>query len=586
MFSKYYQDELAFLREMGKEFSQNYPALAHMLAERGSDPDVDRLLEGFAFLAGRIRQKLDDEFPEVTHGLLNLLWPHYLRTIPSMSILEFKPVPGAVSDKVRIPRGTEVASIPVEGSPCRFRTCYDVDMFPAEITDADLEEKAGAPLTLRLGFQMAKGIQLKQVGMDSMRLFLGGDRESAHLIYLWFCRKLKEIVFQGYLEGRPSQQLTLPASSVKVAGFSEEEALLPYPLISFAGFRLLQEYFALPAKFMFIDISGLRRACDLETGGKFELQFRFHKGAEKLPRVTADNFHLFCTPVINLFPSSADPIRLEHDRVEYRVRPASVDARHYEIYSIDRVAGWSEGQIHSREYSPFYSFIHDVASDREPVFYQTRLRPSVAGEGTDTFIAFVSEQEVHMLPPAETISMDITCTNRNLPSHLRVREIREATSDSPEFATFENITGVTSSIRPPLDQGLHWRLLSHLAMNYLSLASTQGLRSILEIYNFHALYDRQAARENELRLDSVQQINTRPMDWLFKGIPVRGTSIELGLLETNFAGEGDLYLFANILNEIFALYASLNSFTRLTVRGVKQGEIYQWAPRVGHQILA
>src|SRR5262245_35453684 len=102
MSNKYYQDELTFLREMGKEYSQDQPALAHMLAERGSDPDVERLLEGFAFLAGRIRQKLDDEFPEVTHGLLSLLWPHYLHPIPSMSILEFKPLPGAVCEKVRI----------------------------------------------------------------------------------------------------------------------------------------------------------------------------------------------------------------------------------------------------------------------------------------------------------------------------------------------------------------------------------------------------------------------------------------------------------------------------------------------------
>jgi type VI secretion system protein ImpG len=586
MFNKYYQDELTFLREMGKEFSQDYPALAHMLAERGSDPDVERLLEGFAFLAGRIRQKLDDEFPEVTQGLLSLLWPHYLRPIPSMSILEFQPVPGAVRDRARIPRGTEVASVPVEGTRCRFRTCYDVDLYPIVLHSAEIEEKAGAPLTLRLGFQTAEGVQLKQVDPDPLRLFLGGEAEVTNLLYLWFCRSLQDVVFQGFFEGRPSQQLTLPASSIKVAGFTEEQALLPYPHISFSGFRLLQEYFALPAKFMFLDISGLRKAAELETGGRFELHFRFKKGPEKVPRVTADNFHLYCTPIINLFSHTADPIRLEHDRVEYRVRPASVDALHYETYSVDRVFGWLEGQVQPREYAAFDTFTHDTGVDQEPIFYQTRLRSSVAGGGTDTFISFVSEQEAHVLPPAETMSIDLTCTNRNLPDHLRVRDICEATGDSPEYATFRNITGITKSIRPPLDQGLHWRLLSHLALNYLSLASVPALRSILEIYNFHALYDRQAARENELRLDAIQRVDTQPMDWLMKGTAIRGTAIEMSLLETDFAGEGDLYLFANILNEVFSLYASLNSFTRLTVRGVKQGEVYQWAPRLGHQILA
>jgi type VI secretion system protein ImpG len=586
MFNKYYQDELTFLREMGKEFSQNYPALAHMLAERGSDPDVERLLEGFAFLAGRIRQKLDDEFPEVTQGLLQLLWPHYLRPIPSMSILEFSPVPGALSERVRISRGTEVHSIPIEGTRCRFRTCCDVDLDPMELRSAELEEKAGAPLTLRLGFQTSEGVQPKQLGIDSLRIYLGGEREVACLMYLWICRNLQEVVFQGFLEGRPSQQMTFPATVVKAAGFSEEEALLPYPQISFAGFRLLQEYFALPAKFMFMEIRGLRKAAELETGGHFELHFRFKKGPEKIPRIKQENFRLHCTPVINLFSHTADPIRLEHDRVEYRVRPASVDAAHYETYSIDRVAGWIEGQARPREYASFYSFVHDLGAERESIFYKTRLRNSVGGEGTDTFLSFVSEQEAHVFPPAETISIDLTCTNRNLPGHLRINDICEATADSPEFATFRNVTGITTSIHPPLDQGLHWRLLSHLALNYLSLVSVPALRSILEIYNFHALYDRQAARENELRLDSIQKVVGKPMDWLLKGVPVRGTAIDLDLLETDFAGEGDLYLFANILNEVFALYASLNSFTRLTVHGVKQGEVYQWAPRLGHQILA
>jgi type VI secretion system protein ImpG len=585
MFNKYYQDELNFLREMGKEFSQAYPALAHMLAERGSDPDVERLLEGFAFLAGRIRHKLDDEFPEVTHGLLNLLWPHYLRPIPSMSILQFRPVPNAVTSKVRIRRGTEVASVPVEGTPCRFRTCYDVDLLPIELSGAEIEEKAGAPLSLRLEFLLSEGVQLKQVDLDSLRLFIWGEPELANLLYLWFGRNLKEIVFQGFLEGRPSQRMVLPASCLKAAGFSEDEALLPYPQSSFAGFRLLQEYFALPAKFMFFDVGGLRRAAELETGGSFELHFHFKQGVEKIPRIGPENFCLFCTPVINQFGHTADPIRLEHDRVEYRIRPASVEAQHYEIYSVDRVVGWAEGDVRPREYAPFYAFTHDVGDDQEPIFYQTRLRSAVSGNGTETFIAFVSEQEAHLLPPSETISIDLTCTNRALPGHLRVKDICEATGDSPEFATFRNITRVTAPVRPPLDQGLHWRLLSHLALNYLSLVSTEALRSILELYDFNALYDRQAARENQLRLASIQQVRSKPIDWLLQGVPIRGTGVEVDLLEEDFAGEGDLYLFACILNEVFALYASFNSFTRLTVRGAKQGGVYQWAPRLGSQIL-
>ncbi len=586
MFNKYYQDELTFLREMGREFSQAYPALAHMLAERGSDPDVERMLEGFAFLTGRIRQKLDDEFPEVTHGLLSLLWPHYLRPIPSMTIVEFRPVANAVRERAPIPRGTEIASVPVEGTRCRFQTCYGVDLYPLEVAGAELEEKAGSPVTLRLALQLGEGVQFKQLNIGRLRLFLHGEPELSNLLYLWLTRNLQEIVIQGFLEGRPSQQMTLPATALRAAGFAEEDALLPYPQSSFSGFRLLQEYFALPSKFGFVDLSGLGRAADLQTGRKFEVQFRFKRTVDKPPRVSGENFRLFCTPAVNLFSHTADPIRLEHDRVEYRVRPGSVDAQHYEIYSVDKVFGWIQGQARPREYAPFYSFTHDVDAAREPIYYQVRLRGSVAGEGTDSFIAFVSEQEAHVLPPAETVSLDLTCTNRRLPELLRIGDISAATQQSPEYSTFRNITGVTASVRPPLDKGLHWRLLSHLALNYLSLVSADALRSVLEVYNFHALVDRQAARESQLHLEAIQRVRSAPMDWLFQGVPIRGTAIELDLLETGFSGEGDLYLFSTILNELFALYASVNSFTRLTVRGVKQGEVYQWPPRLGRQILA
>ena len=585
MFNKYYQDELAFLREMGKEFSQAHPALAHMLAERGSDPDVERMLEGFSFLAARIRQKLDDEFPELTHSLLNLLWPHYLRPIPSMSILQFQSVPNALRDRALVPRGTEVHSVPVEGTRCRFRTCYDVNLYPVVLEAASLEESAGSPLRLRLSFLMTGGVQLRQVEMRALRIFLHGPPEVTSLVYLLLRQSVSEIAFQGYLEGRASQRMNLPLASLQPVGFAADEALLPYPENSFTGFRLLQEYFALPTKFLFFDVHGLDRAAALETGGKFDLLLSFERVAGKIPRLSTDNFRLYCTPVVNVFSHTSDPIRLDHERVEYRIRPASVEANHYEIYSVDRVVGWAPGELRPREYPPFYSFRHQLAQDREAIFYQTRLKPSVTSEGTDTYVSFFSEQEAQALPSAETISVDLSCTNRRLPEQLRINDIAAPSADSPEYATFQNITRVSASAPPPLGSGLQWRLLSHLAVNYLSLTSAAALRSILELYNFQALHDRQAARENELRLNAIQAVRSKPTDWLFQGVPVRGTAIELDLVEESFSGEGDLYLFATILNELFSLYASLNSFTRLTVRGVKRGEVYQWSPRLGQQVL-
>ena len=181
-FNKYYQDELSFLREMGKEFSQAYPSAAQFLADRGSDPDVERLLEGFAFLSGRIRQKLDDEFPELVHAMMNLLWPHYLRPIPSISMVEFSPIPGAVKGRQRVTRGVELSSVPVEGTPCRFRTCFDVDLFPMQLQDASLKELSSGSHALTIRMNLNPGAKFSDLAMEFLRLHLFG--ESAYLLYL------------------------------------------------------------------------------------------------------------------------------------------------------------------------------------------------------------------------------------------------------------------------------------------------------------------------------------------------------------------------------------------------------------------
>jgi type VI secretion system protein ImpG len=584
MFNKYYQDELTFLREMGREFARAYPSAAQFLADRGSDPDVERLLEGFAFLTGRIRQKLDDEFPELTHALMNLLWPHYLRPIPSMSLLEFSQIPGAVRDRQRIARGAEVASVPVEGTPCRFRTCFDVDLYPLVLDDAALDTTADGRACLRLRFALSQGATLAQAKVDTLRLHLFG--EPAYALYVWLCRHTAEVTVRPITRGKPGPEVALTGSVVRPVGFAKEEALLPYPATSFDGYRLLQEYFTFPEKFLFVELSRLAPLARLATGEAFEVSVIFSRPPAASLRVSREHIRLYCTPVVNLFTTDSDPIRVTHQRVEYRVRPAGSNPLHAEIYSMDRASGWVRGTAEEQEYEPFYSFNHGLGpSGRQTVYYQTRLRSAVVGDGTDTSVSFVNAEQSTMIPPTETVVFRLTCTNRTLAGTLRVGDIQTPTDSSPEFAQFRNISKVIPAIRPPIGGDLYWRLISHLSLNYLSLTSVRALRGILELYNVQALYDRQAARANERRLEGIREITSEGHDLLYRGTPIRGTATRIDLNEDHFAGEGDMFLFANVLNEFLSLYASLNSFSRLTVRGVKEGEIYQWPARIGHQII-
>jgi len=583
-FNTYYQDELSFLTELGKEFAQKNPKLAPLLAQRGDDPDVERLLEGIAFISGRLRQKLDDELPELTHTLIALLWPHYLRPIPAMSILQFEPIPSALMEKQTIQRGCKVDSVPVEGTPCHFKTCYDVDIYPLRLENLTLERVAeGSVLNLR--FTLEPGVELSKLCLDKLRLFLHGEAYLTYSLYLWLSRYLDKVRVRS-----TKGEFTLAKRVVRPIGLSEEEGLLPYPPNAFLGYRLLQEYFSLPEKFLFFDINELNPVTQFKNAEGFELIFHFSRPLDDQIHQNLKTHHvrLYCTPIINLFPLDASPIRLDHRRVEYRIRPEGNPPEHYEIYTVDKVEGVLPGNAERQRYYAFESFDH--AAGESPIFYRTRLRPSVVQhgresyEGVDTYIAFVTATEEASLPPVETISIELTCSHRHLAGELKRGEICVATGNSPEFATFKNITIVTPSFPPPLEAGLHWQLISNMSLNYISLANVEALRVILSAYDFGAHYNVQTARESQLRREGIAAIQPSPVDVLHHGTPIRGIRTHIDMQESKFAGEGDMYLFASVLNEFLALYASINAFHQLEVK-TERGEIYLWPARQGQQHL-
>jgi type VI secretion system protein ImpG len=587
MFTRYYQEELELLRELGRDFSREHPTLAPHLGEAGSDPDVERVLEGVAYLTGGIRERLEDDFPQLTQTLLEMLWPHYLRPVPSTAIVEFShPAKPKVTSTERIPRTvTELESVPVDGTPCRFRTCYDVDFHPLRLAAAQLEPTGRG--ALRLHFEVLGNAKVAELALDPLRLFLSGDMSLSSMLYLWLVRHVEAAELEVVMGGK-TRRAALPArpTPVQPAGMREEEGLFPYPRHSFPGYRLLQEYFTLPQKFLFVDVRGLGALAQLAPETAFDLVLRFRERPPEGLRVTQENVRLHCTPVVNLLARDADPIRLDHRKTSYLLRPSDPEPNHFEVYSVDGVTGLAHGTGERRAYLPFYAFRHGMAAGDPPgIYYQLRRVPAVGKPNSDVYLSFVSNEERGQLPETETISVELTCTNRRLPEGLRPGDIRQQTDVSPQFADFRNLTPLTSSVLPPLGGGFHWRLISHLALNQVSLASPEALRGILGLYNFQALYDRQAGRANQLRLAALSAVEARPAERIFHGTPMRGIATRIELDEAGFAGEGELYLFATVLEEFLALYVSVNAFSQFTVRGKQKGETYTWPPRVGRQVI-
>jgi type VI secretion system protein ImpG len=584
-FNKYYQDELSFLREMGREFAQAHPEAAHFLAEGGTDPDVERLLEGFAFLTGRIRQKLDDEFPELIHALASLLMPHYLRPVPPFSLIEFQPITGMVRKAYRIAKGTEVAAVPVDGTSCRFRTCFDVDLHPFRIDSVSLQTPVGGKPELHLRFVLEQGSSVVWPEVGKLRFYLSGD--PAETLYFWLRRHLVKVRITGSPGEKSATDTYFDASSVQPAGFKEQEAILPYPRNASDGYRLLQEYFTFPEKFFFVELSGLDSLRDRYKTNTFGIDFIFSRPFDRSLKVSSEHMRLYCTPVVNLVNIESEPIRIDHARTEYRLLPSGYQPHHYEIFSIDRAAGWVQGAAQEIEYLPFYSFRFGKAdSDRGKAFYHARMRNAVARDGTDVYVSFVNSDQAMVLPPTETVVFQLTCTNRILAEKLRVGDIQAVTENTPAVVRFRNITRVTPGIRPPLEGDLYWRLISHLGLNSASLANAAAFRDVLELYNFPALYSRQAGKANQLRVEGIVDVQRTPEQLLFRGTPVHGMTTRVILDENHFSSEGDMTLFASILNEFLSHQVSINSFSRLIVKGSEKGEVYEWPPRIGRMTMA
>ncbi len=587
MFNKYYQDELTYLRDLGREFAAAYPAIAPMLAERG-DPDVERLLEGVAFLTGKIRQKLDDELPEVIHSVASLLFPHYLRQIPATSVIEFTPLPNVVREKLTVARLAEVGSVPVDGVSCRFRTTQDVELVPLAVEDARIDTGAQLTQSLRIELKVTGGAALAAINLSQLRFYIHGERRLQDDLRLWIGAHVDSVALCSVdAAGRDTTVASLPAKSIRLVGFAENEALIPYPRTVYPGFRLLQEYFTLPQKFAFFEVTGLDQLPADKMTDRFAVLIQFKDGLPTGTRVTRDTFRLFCAPVVNLFEHATDPINPDPGKHEYLARPSGATPQAYEIYSVDNVVAIARRTSQRVEIPPFFAFQHELDPEAaaRAVFYQMHLRPAAIGDGVDIYLSFGSPQDVGALPEFDVISVEATCTNRRLAGSLKVGDLRVPTATSPAVATFTNLTGVTQPLPPPMGRELQWRVLSHMAMSYRSITEIEVLRALVDIYNFQAITDRQAARANQLRQQAVKAVKVRPTDRLYRGAPVRGVAADIELDEGGFSGEGEMYLFASVLNEMFSSYVSLNSFTQLTVTGTNTRVVYKWEPKAGNLFL-
>ena len=598
-----YERELVTMRQLCREYAERYPKVAAKLqlgGEACDDPHVERLIQSVALLCARVSKRLDDSYPQFTEALLNLLFPHYLRPFPSCAIVRFLPAADGGTGTVR--RGTLLESAPVRGVHCKFQTAYDVAPSAVAITSARFDAVIRAPSSTRVapGATAAIGIEFAapvQAGAPApMRIYLDGDAS--------FCAALRDALFMrtasAYVQaGADGAWIPLAAIPVSAVGFDDDDALIPFDARSHRAYRLLAEYFAFPEKFNFfdIDLAALRARLPSDCTG-FTLHLALagiapgSDQARMLTGLSAQSLLTGCTPVVNLFRQPGVPVGYTQRTAEYSVLAHPAHASGYEVYSVDRVHMVRQRgkDIAPIEFRPFYGLRHGESDAHKGRYWILRHDDTLAvtSPGHEKVIALVDTHGEPLDVEQTALSIDLTCTNRDLPCLLKCGAA-DGDLTVPGAAQGGRIRFLRRPTRPHRlanGQGAHWRLISHLTLNHraLALEGADGLREMLALYDFtgSAVSRRQIAG-----VVGLEHAETTAWIRHKRGASMaHGTEVRLTIDEEAFVGAG-LHLFVQVIDQFFALYVQMNSFIELVILSHQTGEeLFRCKPRSGSMPLS
>jgi len=613
---RYYKTELTYLRQMGGVFAERYPKVAKRLElgrDECADPHVERLIEAFAFLTARLQHEIDAEFPDITTALLDILYPQMANPIPSMAIAQFNVDPEQkMTTGFPIEKNTPLFADAADGLSCRFRTCYPVTLWPLRVAEAefentrqfsflDAETNVAAALRLRLQC-LTPGSKFQDLELDRLRFYLSGEPMAVKTIYeLLFCN-LHNVAIQLPCAESP---IYLGTGSIKQVGFGLDSDVLPYPPNAHPGYMLLQEYFAFPQQYFFFDLCFDQSNPERLGGTNTLLDFLDPTNPttsidvllllNRRPRenlvVDENTFRLGCTPIINLFPKTTEPIRLDHRSLEYPLVPDKRRERTTEVHSIVSVSASSNADDTTQRLEPFYSYNHRMQATNHRAFWHARRVASQRKDlrGTEMLLSFLDLDLQPSLPAMQTVYAHTLCTNRELARELPAGAYLQIEQPAPldPKRPIVCLEKPSEPLEPPLKGATAWRLISHLSLNHLSLSEDKdsliALKEILRLYCSPDNHYHQQLIEGMTQMSCrkvVRHLGAEP----WRGF-CRGTEVTLVLDEDYYEGSG-AFLFSAVLNSFLASYASVNSFTQLLVKSKQREGIWkQWKPMAGEEVI-
>jgi len=617
---KYYNRELQHVREVGAEFAAEFPKIAGRLGMdtfECSDPYVERLFEGFAFMAARVQLKVDSEFPNFTQQLLQIVYPHYLSATPSMTVVEFKPdlADATMAEGVVIPQGASLRSLigKDEQTSCEYRTSQAVQLLPLQIAAVDYlptlaavssrgltagKTRTAVKAALRIVLRTTAGVKFRQIALDKLPLFLRGAGNIPYRLYEQFLANTVALAGK-FNDGASTRIEYLDGRRVRGMGFEREEALLRQTPRSFDGYRILQEYFAFPERFLFVELNGLSALASRCDSEEMELFVLFDRSdAQLVDALDQNNLALFCAPAINLFPKRADRIHIDHRQSEYHVVVDRGRPMDYEVYSISDVVGYGSEAGGEQSFLPFYGSKAAYHNPQETAFYTLKRQQRVLSFkqrrkgvrssyiGSEVFIALVDAAEAPYASNLDQLGLETLCTNRDLPLVMPVGagETDFTLQISAPVKAIRCIAGPTRPQPAAYEADTVWRLINHLSLNYLSLIDTDaktGAAALRELLNLYAGHREAVIKKQIEGVISVGAKNiVRRIDTA--GPTVFGRGLEIAVLfdESAFEG-GGYFLLGTVLDQFFSRYVSINSFIETVLLTTDRGETARWPVRFG-----
>jgi type VI secretion system protein ImpG len=619
---QYYEAELGFLREMGTEFAAEFPKIAARLDLANTevaDPYVERLLEGFAFLAARIQLKMDAEFPTFTQSLLQMVYPHNFGPTPSMAVVRFTADPAlrGTPPGVLLPAGTELRSLlgTEDQTNCVFRTAHALHLRPLELTEADyigspaavtalnLPEQTGAEprkvrAAIRLRLEAQGGAPIAKLALERVTFFLAGPEIARNRLYEQLTAHVLGIVIRPAERPVPWQS-RLPPSALCPRGFEPEDALLPRLPQTFDGYRLLQEYYAMPERFLFFDLAGgLDRLSARCASPALDVIILLDRAEAALAGFGPDHMVLHCAPVINLFPKRSDRVNVRPTDAEHLIVPDRMRQLDFEVFSVTAVEGFPADGGPTQPFFPFYAANDLSRNPGHRSYFTLRRKPhqlaSAARQrgarssylGHDTYISIVDADNAPVRDSVRQLGLDLLCTNRDLALSMPVAKKHTdfTIAVNAPVASVRCLVGPTAP-RPCRGDGDYaWRFLSHLGLNYLSLTDTDELQGAAALRGLLRLYVPSAAPMALRQLDGLLSVASRPVVRRISGTgPIcagRGLEVTVTMDEASFGGAGAILL-AAVLDRFFAKYVSINAFVETVLRSPERGEMMRWPMRLG-----